>query len=275
MTGAGLAAVIGWPAGQSLSPVIHKHWLKQHRIAGDFVALPVRPEDFGGVIAALPRMGFRGASITMPHKEAAFSLSTVLDEGARATGAVNLLVFDNGAVQGGNTDIIGFKQSARAAFGAEAMRKGAAVVIGAGGAARAVVFALAQGGAPEIRIVNRTRSRAEALATIAPVKVFAPGDGQAFAGATLVVNASSHGMGSGHGPEVPFARLSKEAMVADVVYRPLETALLKGARAQGDRTMDGLGMLMHQAVPAFAAWFGVTPAVTPELRARLEDELRG
>lgn len=271
----GLAAVIGWPARQSLSPTIHKHWLATHKIAGDYVALPVRPEDFGRCVSAMPRMGYRGASVTSPHKEAAFALSATLDDAAKATGAVNLLVFDANGVRGCNTDVAGFAASVRDAFGEAAMRAGPAVVLGAGGAARAIVHALAQGAAPEIRVLNRTRSRAEALGGVATVKTFDWNDPDAFRDAALLVNTSKLGMNGMPDADIPLDTLPKAAAVVDIVYNPLETGLMRAARARGHRVMGGLGMLMHQAVPAFAAWFGVTPQVTPELRARLEAELRG
>lgn len=275
MSAGGLACVIGWPARQSLSPLIHKHWLAEHKIAGDCVALPIQPEDFGRCVSALPRMGFRGASVTSPHKEAAFALSASLDEAAKATGAVNLIVFDGDAVQGHNTDVHGFTASLTEAFGADAMRKGPAVVLGAGGAARAIVYALAQAGAPEIRVLNRTRARAEALRDIAPVRAFDWNDANALDGAMFLVNTSKLGMAGMPNVQLTLDKLPSSAVVVDIVYNPLETALLRNAKARGHRTLGGLAMLMHQAVPAFAAWFGVTPKVTPELCARLEAALNG
>jgi shikimate dehydrogenase len=219
----------------------------------------------------MPLMGFAGASVTVPHKEAAFALSATLDEDARATGAVNTLIFADGVVHGRNTDVSGFAASLAEQIGTDAARRGPAAVLGAGGAARAIVVALARAGAGEIRLINRTKDRAEALARsfagIANVKPIAWGNwADAFAGTKLLVNTTSLGM-IGKAPlDVPLTVLPDDAAVADIVYNPLETALLKGARARDLRTMDGLGMLMHQAVPAFAAWFGVTPKVTPELR---------
>jgi shikimate dehydrogenase len=278
MNAAKLAGVIGWPVHQSLSPRLHGYWLKQHGLSGAYVALPVAPENFGRVVSAAPLMGFAGASVTVPHKEAAFALCSSLDEDAKATGAVNTLIFEDAAVKGLNTDVRGFAASLSECLGADAARGGPSVVLGGGGAARAVVLGLLRAGALEIRLLNRTRKRAENLASSANapgrIRVFDWGDWTtAFSDTRLLVNATSLGM-TGKAPlEVPIADLPGEAAVADIVYNPLETALLCEARVRGHRAMDGLGMLMHQAVPAFAAWFGVTPVVTPALRAELVSAL--
>ena len=273
-----LAAVIGWPVRQSVSPVLHSHWLKLHRIKGAYVALPIEPANFGRCIAALPLMGFAGASVTVPHKEAAFALVSSLDEDSRATGAVNTLVFKGDEVVGMNTDVRGFAASLSETLGADAARRGPAAVLGAGGAARAIVLALRRAGSPEIRIVNRTPARSETLARSAggAIRPVPWGDWKAaFEDAALLVNATSLGMTGKPPLEVALDHLPRDASVADIVYNPLETDLLRAAKARGHATMDGLGMLMHQAVPAFAAWFGVTAKVTPELRAELERAVRG
>ena len=273
-----LAAVIGWPVHQSVSPVLHSYWLKKHGIKGAYLALPIEPANFGRCVAALPLMGFAGASITVPHKEAAFALASLLDEDSRATGAVNTLVFQGDAIAGMNTDVRGFAASLSETLGADAARKGPAAVLGAGGAARAVVLALQRAGSPEIRLVNRTPGRSDALARSAggAIRVMPWGDWNgALSDAALLVNTTSLGM-TGKAPlEIALEQLPRQAAVADIVYNPLETGLLRAAKAKGHRTMDGLGMLMHQAVPAFAAWFSVTPQVTPELRAELERALGG
>lgn len=273
-----LAAVMGWPIHQSLSPLMHNHWLRQHAISGSYIPLPIAPENFSRCVAAMPLMGFAGVNVTVPHKESAFALSATLDDDARATGAVNTIIFAGGLIHGRNTDVTGFAASLAEQLGPEAARKGPVVVLGAGGAARAVVVALARAGAPEIRIVNRTMARAETLAVTfgqsANIRALAWGDwAVAFYGAKLLVNTTSLGM-TGKAPlDMDLTGMSTDAAVADIVYNPLETPLLKMARERGLRTMDGLGMLMHQAVPAFAAWFEVTPAVTPELRRLLVDAL--
>jgi shikimate dehydrogenase len=273
-----LAAVIGWPVRQSVSPVLHSHWLKQHGIKGAYVALPIEPANFGRCVAVLPLMGFAGASVTVPHKEAAFALVSSPDEDSRATGAVNTLVFKGDEVAGMNTDVRGFAASLLETLGADAARKGPAAVLGAGGAARAIVLALQRAGSPEIRVVNRTAARSETLARSAggAVRPVPWSDWDAaLADAALLVNTTSLGMTGKPPLEIALDHLPHNAAVADIVYSPLETDLLRAAKARGHATMDGLGMLMHQAVPAFAAWFGVTPKVTPELRAELERAVRG
>jgi len=273
-----LAAVIGWPVRQSVSPMLHSYWLKQHGFKGAYVALPIEPANFGRCVAALPLMGFAGASVTVPHKEAAFALVSSVDEDSRATGAVNTLVFKGDTIAGMNTDMRGFAASLSETLGADAARKGPAAVLGAGGAARAIVLALQRAGSPEIRIVNRTPGRSDALVRSAAgaVRSVPWGDWKAaLADAGLLVNTTSLGMTGKPALEIALDHLPRQASVADIVYNPLETDLLRAAKSRGHRTMDGLGMLMHQAVPAFAAWFGVTPKVTPELRAELERALGG
>jgi len=269
-----LAGVAGWPIHQSLSPVMHNYWLRRHGLNGSYVALPIAPEHFGQCMNVLPLMGFAGVSVTVPHKLAAFALSSSLDADAEATGAVNTLVFAGNEVSGSNTDVRGFAASLAESLGENAAKAGAAVVLGAGGAARAVVLALARGGAPEIRLLNRTRAKAEAIASSLKVPgrlaVMKWGEWKrAFDEAGLLVNTTSLGMVGKPALEFDLDNLPRAAAVADIVYNPLQTALLKAASERGHRTMDGLGMLMHQAVPAFAGWFGITPSVTPELRAEL------
>lgn len=269
-----IAAVIGWPVAQSLSPIIHRHWFDEYGIDGDYVALPVAPENFSRCVTALPLMGFAGANVTVPHKQAAAALAESLDDDARKTGAVNLLVFGERGISGANTDVQGFLASLRETLPVDQLGKRPAVVLGAGGAARAIMVALQRAGLREIRIVNRTRTRAEAivagLALQVRCVVLEWGDwANAFDNAGFLVNATSLGM-KGKAPlELPLDHLPSGAAVADIVYNPVETELLRRAAAAGHATMDGLGMLMHQAVPAFAAWFGVTPKVTAELRTKL------
>jgi shikimate dehydrogenase len=281
MSGPGMkfAGIVGWPVRQSLSPLLHAYWLRENSIAGTYVPLAVRPEDLQAEVKSLPSKGFAGVNVTVPHKEAAFALADVKDDDALTTGAVNLLIFVDGKIHGRNTDVLGFITSLKVALGGEIAKRGPAVVLGAGGAARAVVLALLRAGAPEVRIVNRTRERAEALAKQfagkGNIKVFAWGAwAEAFADASLLVNSTSLGMQGKGALDAPLDALPKTAGVADIVYNPLETDLLKRARARGHKTADGLGMLIYQAIPAFAAWFGVTPRVTPALRATLEEALR-
>ncbi len=257
-----LAGVIGWPVAQSLSPRLHGYWLAQHGIDGAFVKLPVRPEDFSTVIRGLQRAGFRGVSVTVPHKEAAFAISARVDAAAREAGAANQLVFrDDGGVEGLNTDAPGLAAS----LAGVAVAGRPVVVLGAGGAARAAQVALRALGAGEVRMLNRTPGRLGARGL--------EHWSEAAKDAALVVNATSAGMKGTPPPAVDLALLPKDAAVCDIVYNPLETALLKRARALGLATVDGLGMLMHQAVPAFRAFYGVEPQVTPELRRVLEEAL--
>ena len=275
-----IAGVMGWPARQSLSPRLHGFWLKEHGIDSAFVPLPTRPEDFSIALRGLRLAGFRGVNVTVPHKEAAFSLADRLDPVARAAGAVNLLVFRDGGMEGFNTDVFGLAASLTEALGGAALTEKPAVLLGAGGAARAVVLALDSLGASEIRILNRHRSRAEALASalvpVAKAKLTAASLqdwSKTASDAALVVNATSAGMKDTPPLDLDLATLPKDAAVCDIVYNPLETDLLKRAKRAGLRTIDGLGMLMHQAVPSFAAFFGVTPKVTPALRTELEKAL--
>lgn len=263
-----LAGVVGWPVAQSLSPRLHGHWLAEHGIDGAFVKLPVRPPDLSTAIRGLRLAGFRGLSVTVPHKEAAFALAHRVDGAARDAGAVNQLVFhDDGSLEGLNTDVPGLTASLRGA-GVDISGK-PAVVLGAGGAARAALVALKGMGASEVRLLNRTRGRM--LGSVAARGLEDWPD--AAADAALVVHATSAGMKGAPLLSLDLGRLPKTAVVCDIVYNPLETALLKQARALGLGTVGGLGMLMHQAVPAFHAFFGVEPKVTPALRRVLEEAL--
>ncbi len=272
-----LAGVIGWPISHSLSPVLHTHWLKEYGIAGAYIPIGVSPADFAQCVEGLARAGFAGVNATIPHKQAAFALASTHDEAAHATGAVNTLVFAEGAIRGLNTDVHGFAVSFKEVFGKDAARAGPAVVLGAGGGARAAVLALARAGAPEIRLLNRTRDHAETLSAslkTAPFQVMEWAErSEALAGARTLVNATSLGMAGGPELDISLDKLAKDAVVADIVYNPSVTNLLRNAQARGHKTMNGLGMLMHQAAPAFSAWFGVAPRVTPELRAILERAL--
>ena len=275
-----LAAVIGWPVAQSLSPRLHNYWLKEHAINGSYVPLPVRREDFSTALRALQREGLRGVSVTVPHKEAAFAIAHRVDDAAQAACAVNQLVFhEDGAIEGINTDAPGLAASLR---GADVSLGGKpAILLGAGGAARAAVLALNDLGAGEIRILNRDRHRAGVLvsnlspssaATLVPMELT---DWRKIAGDTaFVINATSAGMKGAPSLHLALDHLPKDAAVCDIVYNPLETGLLKQARELHLKTIDGLGMLMHQAVPAFKAFFGVEPRVTPALRRELESALR-
>jgi shikimate dehydrogenase len=271
LTGKALkAGVMGWPIAHSRSPALHGWWLAQHRIDGAYVPMAVRPQDLGAALRALPVLGFAGCNLTIPHKEPAVALVDRVDATASRIGAVNtIIVGPDGMLEGRNTDAYGFLANLRDGESGWSARRGAAVLIGAGGAARAIVVALLDDGAPEIRVVNRTAGRAAALAAefgplITPV---AWGErGAALAGAALLVNTTSQGMDGEEPLDLPLDDLPRDALVNDAVYIPLETPLLAVARRRGNKTVDGLGMLLHQAQPGFAAWFGVAPTVTPALR---------
>ncbi|HEX3673472.1 MAG TPA: shikimate dehydrogenase [Rhizomicrobium sp.] len=275
-----LAGLIGWPVAHSLSPRLHGHWLAAHAIDGAYIPLAVRREDFATTVAALRRAGFAGVNVTVPHKEAAFALAHTLDAAAQAAGAANLLLFgEDGRIEGRNTDAAGLASSLSEELGKNTLTGKDATVLGAGGAARAAVLALAGLGAKQIRIVNRHRARAEALGRAlkdqAQISVFDWNQmPRALEGTQLLLNATSGGMDGQPALDISLNPLPLNAIVCDVVYNPLDTDLLLKARAGAHRTVDGLGMLMHQAVPAFAAFYGETPKVTPALRAELKKALR-
>lgn len=268
-----LAGVMGWPVEHSRSPQLHNYWLHSYAIDGAYVPLAVRPEDLAPALAALPKLGFRGCNITLPHKQAALHLVDEADELARRIGAVNtVVVADDGHLQGSNTDAFGFTEALRAGAPALDLTAAPAVLIGAGGAARAIAVALLDAGVPELRLVNRTLERAHTLQTAldGPVQVVGWEDRAAsLEGAGLVVNSTSLGM-TGQPPlELSLTGLPTGAVVMDAVYVPLETPLLSEARQRGHTVVDGLGMLLHQARPGFASWFGQSADVTPALRAHV------
>lgn len=274
-----LAGIIGWPVTLSLSPVLHGHWLSEYGIDGAMVPLAARVEDFTAVIDGARRAGFKGVNVTVPHKEAAFALAHKVDDAARAAGAANLLVFREDGIEGRNTDALGLAESLRESIGA--LEGKSVVLLGAGGAARGAILALEMLGAGKIHLLNRDAHRAKTLASSLSRQVRAPvepgglGDWRTVAGdAALVVNSTSAGMGAIPPLELDLSLLPKSAAVCDIVYSPLETKLLKDAAVRGHKTIDGLGMLMHQAAPSFEAFFGVRPKVTPALRALLERVLR-
>jgi shikimate dehydrogenase len=283
LTGAArIAGIMGWPVAQAFSPRLHGFWLAELGIDGALVPLPVRPEDFSTVVVrGLMNAGFQGVSVTIPHKEAAFALAHDHDLAARAAGAVNLLVFhDSGRIEGRNTDATGLAASLREELGEDCVRGKPVVVLGAGGAARAAAVAAHDLGAAEIRFINRTKYRADQLAGhlsphLKPTLVVHEDWAHAAKGAALVIHTTSAGMKGAPSLDLDLAKLPDDAALCDIVYNPLETPLLKRARDRGLKTVDGLGMLMHQGVPAFAAFFGATPCVTPALRAHLEEALRG
>ena len=265
-----IAGVAGWPIGHSLSPALHGYWIAEHKLDAAYVPIAVRPEDFADAFKALPKLGFRGLNVTLPHKEVANGLVDERDFAADVTGAVNTVCFVGGRVLGQNTDVFGFAESLRES-GVTSLASKVVVVLGAGGAARGVIAAVFSLGAQHVYVVNRTSERAQALAAhFAGRAIAEPMEAlpALLANTDLLVNATSLGMVGQPPLEVDLKPMGQGA-VADIVYRPLETPLLAQARARGLRTVDGLGMLLHQARPGFAAWFGVEPQVTAALRAHL------
>ena len=266
--------VIGWPVAHSRSPLIHTYWIEKYAIPdAEYVTFAVAPEAALQTIRDLPALGFIGANVTVPHKETAFAALDFHDAVARRLKAVNTIVTTAKGLEGRNTDGYGFIANLRDRAPLWTAGDGAAVILGAGGAARAIAAALEEAGAPEIRIVNRTPARAEALIAdlrLGAARVFSAADtARALDGAGLLVNTTTLGMKGENDVTVDLAPLPKSALVTDIVYTPLETGLLRRAREAGHPTVDGLGMLLHQAVPGFEAWFGVRPDVTEELRKRV------
>jgi shikimate dehydrogenase len=269
------ACVMGHPVAHSRSPMLHGYWLKTLGIQGSYELKDVSEADFPRLLRSLHQNGYVGGNVTVPHKEAAFRLVDKRDPAADAIGAVNTVWYDNGRLCGGNTDAYGFLAHLDAAVPHWSELSFTSVILGAGGAARAILHGLAsRDGA--VRLVNRTVERARELTARSP-RASAHGWGELprlLGEADLLVNASSLGMTGKPPLELDLIPLKPSAIVYDIVYVPLETSLLRTARARGHRTVDGLGMLLHQAVPGFARWFGVTPTVTPELRELIETDLK-
>lgn len=267
------ACIIGFPARHSRSPLIHRFWLRQHAIAGDYGFAEVSPDDFPGFIRDLASNGYVGGNVTVPHKETAFGLVHDATATARALGAVNTLWFEDGRLMGDNTDVAGFLASLDADAPGWDARTPTATVLGAGGAARAVVYGLLARSVERIHIVNRTLARAQALAEhfgqLFSGRQIAGAGWDALPGllpaSSLLVNTTSMGMHGQPTLDVDPETLPETALVTDIVYVPLETPLLAAARQRGLRTVGGLGMLLHQAAPGFARWFGMTPVVSRAL----------
>jgi len=275
-----IAGIMGWPVAHSRSPLLHGFWLEQTGINGAYVPLPVRPDQIAEALRALPVLGFRGCNLTIPHKQLALSVVDRIEPLARRIGAVNtVIVAPDGKLEGRNTDAFGFRENLQERAPDWDPASGPALVLGAGGSARAVVAALADAGVTEIRIVNRTASRAKALAhdlasSATRISVYRWSEAnwlQRDAG--LLVNTTSLGM-TGEPPLVlDISGLPQSSPVVDVVYVPLETGLLAAAREHGHTVVDGLGMLLHQGRPGFEAWFGAPVRVTAELRAAIVSSL--
>jgi len=274
-----VAGVMGYPVTHSLSPRLHGYWLRRYEIDGAYIPLSVRPEDFSKALATIPALGLSGVNVTVPHKEAALASVDTTSEQARRIGAVNTVVVgQDGELHGSNTDGFGFVENLKSGYPGWTAGHGPAVVLGGGGAARAVCAALIDGGVPEIRLINRTRSRAESLASDlgGPVETI-PWEvrTEALDGAVLLVNTTTLGMTGNPALDLDLAALPADTVVTDIVYNPLETPLLMQATRRGNPVVDGLGMLLHQARPGFAAWFGVEPEVTQELREFVLEGLSG
>ncbi len=273
ITGAArLAGVIGWPVAQSRSPVLHNAWLARHAIDGAYVPLAVAPDDFATAVAGLRAAGFRGANVTIPHKQAAFAVCDMVDHSARQAGAVNTLVFSEGGIAGSNTDGGGFLANLRAQ--GMAPDAGPALILGAGGAARAIAAALLAGGVA-VTVTNRSADRATTLAAALPGLRVLPWEHRnaALADQALLINTTSAGMAGLPALDIDLAAAPASMAVADIVYVPRETPLLRQAASHGLRTVGGLGMLLHQAVPGFAAWFGVTPVVDAAIVALVSADI--
>ncbi|MDH5454381.1 MAG: shikimate dehydrogenase [Paracoccaceae bacterium] len=265
-----LAGVIGSPIAHSKSPVLHAHWLKTYGIRGFYIPMDVAQANLREVIAALPRAGFVGCNVTIPHKETVLGLADVVTDRAALIGAANTLIFrKDGRIHADNTDGYGFIANLRQNAPGWAPAAGPAAVIGAGGAARAVVASLIEVGVPEIRIANRTRTRAEVLRSEFGAKIVVHDwvqAGNMLEGAATVINTTSLGMEGKPDFRVPLDGLSPGAVVNDLVYTPLRTKFLEEAAAAGCVTVDGLGMLLHQAAPAFERWFGTRPEIDQRTR---------
>lgn len=265
-----VAGIMGWPVSHSRSPRLHGFWLRKYGIDGAFVPLPVAPGRGPEAIRALPALGLRGCSVTVPHKETAAAVVDRLDEPARRMKAVNaIVVMEDGTLEGRNTDGFGFLENLKAEAPAWTPGAGPAVVLGAGGAARAVVVSLLDAGVPEVCLINRTRERAEALAAdiggAVTVRDWVSRE-TVLGEAALLVNTTTQGMTGNPPLDLTLERLPATAVVNDIVYAPLVTPLLATASQRGNPVVGGIGMLLHQGRPSFAAWFGVEPEVDDALR---------
>jgi len=273
-----LAGVAGWPVAHSRSPRLHNFWLQEYGIDGAYLPLAIAPQDFEQAVRMLPRLGFAGCNVTMPHKEAALLAVDQVDPAAQRIGAVNtIVVAEDGSLDGSNTDAFGFIQALHEGAPDLDVGAGPAVLVGAGGAAKAIAVALLNAGAPELVELNRTGARAEALAESLAVAGVTVGDWEEradrLADANLLVNSTTQGMQGQPPLDLALDDLAAGAVVMDAVYTPLLTPLLAGAQARGNTIVDGLGMLLHQARPGFAAWFGREAEVGPAVREHVLADL--
>jgi shikimate dehydrogenase len=272
------ACVVGWPVSHSRSPLIHGYWLERHGIAGSYTRVAVKIEEAAGFLRDLMGRGYVGCNVTIPHKETAFAVADVTLPAARAAGAANTLWYESGKLLADNTDGVGFVENIRSTVPGFSFEGVVVSMLGAGGAARGIAHALLAAGVEEIRVFNRTRARAEALAEILGARIAAFDWSERNAGsqgAALLINTTPLGMNKADALDIDMPLLDPGCIVADIVYVPLETPLLAAARRRGLVTVDGLGMLLHQAVPGFERWFGVRPEVTDELRALIVRDIEG
>ena len=272
-----LAGVMGWPVMHSRSPKLHNYWLQKHGLVGTYLPLAIKAEGLKAALRALPALGFSGCNLTIPHKVEAMAIVDRVDKVARRIGAMNCVVVgQDGSLSGFNNDGWGYVESLLEAQPDWRADAGPVVVVGAGGSTRAILVSLIDRGAREIRLVNRTQANAEALAREfgGPIAVLPWADrNAALDGAATLINTTNQGMVGQPALDIVLDKLPKSALVSDIIYIPRETPLLAAARERGNRTVNGLGMLLHQARPAFHAWFGVMPEVTKELRAMIEATL--
>jgi shikimate dehydrogenase len=273
-----LAGVMGWPVMHSRSPLLHNFWFKQHGLAGTYVPLAIEPQGLAAALRALHPLGFAGVNLTIPHKQHAMTLVDEVDTVAVRIGAISCVVVrPDGTLFGSNNDCYGFIHNLKQEQPGWRAGAGPIVVLGAGGGARAVCYGLLQEGAREIRLVNRTLARARGIAAEFGDVIEALSWEErhdALEGAAMVVNATSQGMSGQPALDIRLDKLPRSALAADIIYVPLETPFLAAARMRGNRTVNGLGMLLHQGRPAWKAWFGIDTQVTPELRTLLEQSLR-
>ena len=272
-----LAGVMGWPIAQSRSPMLHHYWFQQHGLAGSYVPLAIQPEGLRAALRALPALLFSGCNLTIPHKQEAFKIVDEVDVTAKKIGAISCVVVrPDGSLSGTNNDYYGFIHNILDFVPDWNPGAGPVAVMGAGGGARAVVYGLLHRGARDIRLCNRTHARAKMLALElgGPITVL-PWEERhaALDGLVMLVNATSQGMVGQAALDLRLDKLPATALVCDIIYIPRETPLISAARARGNHTVTGLGMLLHQGIPAWKAWFGIEPTVTAELRARIEATL--
>ena len=273
-----LAAVMGWPISHSRSPMLHNYWFRKHELNGTYVPLAIKPGNLAAALRALYPLGFAGCNLTIPLKQNAMTIVDEVDTVAKRIGAISCVVVrPDGSLAGTNNDWYGFVHNLKQEQPGWRADAGPVVVLGAGGGSRAVCYGLMAEGAKEIRLVNRTLARAQAIAGEfgGPIKAL-PWESRhdALDGAAMVVNATSQGMVGQPALDVRLDKLGKSALVADIIYIPLETPFLAAARKRGNRTVNGLGMLLHQGRPAWKAWFGIEPEVTPELRKMVESTIQ-